>query len=350
MGEINVACNERSSIEPMIKGMGPVKAVAELCKEFPSVDERVDWAFRARIEAIVGSCPKSLTSAKSGMRAWLAFYREALGKTGEPFPPLLDDLLAWSRLFQHEGTFRNYLSYVRLGCEIVGKSVEVFNHVSLARAKTAVAKRGLAVRRKPRFIQQDVLAGMVLHSIDKPEWREFVMLCLISYVFLLRVPSECLPVAFHDGHDDVVCTVLRLRGAVLEMTFPRRKNRCEPTVQTRGCWCKQCPVTCPVHVIGEYLQEFPSGARPFLQWRPDMVLKELRALLVVVEVVDAQGYVAHDLRRAHAEDIRRRGGTLAEILSAGDWRSAAFLTYLNAHQLERDATMAAHLVDSSDEE
>ena len=159
--------------------------------------------------------------------------------------------------------------------------MEVFSHASLKRAKTAVAKRGLAVRRKPRFIQQDVLAGMVLQSIDKPECRHFVMLCLISYVFLLRVPSECLPVAFHDAHGEVDCTVLRLRGQVLEMWFPRRKNRNEPTVQARSCWCKQCLVTCPVHVVGGYLQEFESGARPFLQWRPDMVLKELRARLEI---------------------------------------------------------------------
>ena len=348
---INGALNERCAAEPSIKGLGPAKAAAELCKEFPNVDGRMSWALTARIEAIVGSCPRSLNSAKSGMRAWFAFVREVLGKSGDVFPPSLDDLLAWSRLFQHEGTFRNYLTYVRLGCEIVGKSVEVFDHVSLRRAKIAVAKRGLAVRRKPRFIHQETLAAMVIYSLDVPNRREFVMLCLISYIFLLRVPSECLPLAAHAAPENTAdCTVVRLNGDDLEMHFPRRKNRYEPTVATRRCWCNQCANTCPVHVVGEYLKEFSSGARPFLAWKPHMVLKVLRAVLEEIGMADAQAYVAHDLRRGHADDILRRGGTLIEILSAGDWRSASLLTYLNKHRLEREATMAAHLVDSSDEE
>lgn len=82
-----------------------------------------------------------------------------------------------------------------------------------------------------------------------------------------------------------------------------------------------------------------------------MVLTERREIVkLLINVEDAQGYVAHDLRRGHAEDIRVRGGSLIEILLAGDWRTAAFLTYLDKHRLERDATMAAHHADSSDEE
>ena len=103
-----------------------------------------------------------------------------------------------------------------------------------------------------------------------------------------------------------------------------------------------------MHVIGEYLAEFEAGTKPFVSWKPDVVLATLRDVLKVVEVVEASEYVAHDLRRGHAEDIRARGGTLAEILLAGDWRSLAFLDYLNKHRLERDATMAAHVADSSD--
>ena len=350
LSAITGALDERGA-EPSIRGCGPAKAVTVLCKVIPNADDRTSWAVTARVEAIVGSCPRSLESAKSGMRAWIAFVREVLGRSGDVFPPLLDDLLAWSRLFQHEGTFRNYLTYVRLGCEIVGKSVAVFDHVSLRRAKVAVAKRNLAVRRKPRFIHQETLAAMVLLSLDVPSRREFVMLCLISYIFLLRVPSECLPVAVHSAPETAAaCTVVRLNGDELEMHFPRRKNRNEPTVATRKCWCDQCANTCPVHVVGDFLSEFSPGEQPFLAWKPHMVLRELRAVLAELGMEEASAYVAHDLRRGHADDILRRGGTLIEILRAGDWRSASFLTYLNKHRLERDATMAAHIVDSSDEE
>ena len=44
-------------------------------------------------------------------------------------------------------------------------------------------------------------------------------------------------------------------------------------------------------------------------------------------------YRTHDLRRGHAEDMRRSGCTLAQILQAGQWRSAAFLKYLDEVRL-----------------
>ena len=81
-----------------------------------------------------------------------------------------------------------------------------------------------------------------------------------------------------------------------------------------------------------------------------MVLDALRSILGLINVEDAGGYVAHDLRRGHAQDILLRGGTLAEILRAGDWRSHSFLWYLDLHKLERDRTMEAHVADSSDGE
>ena len=44
----------------------------------------------------------------------------------------------------------------------------------------------------------------------------------------------------------------------------------------------------------------------------------------------------------HDQDMRKCGHTLAEILKAGQWRSAAFMSYLNEADLER-ASRAAQL-------
>ena len=45
------------------------------------------------------------------------------------------------------------------------------------------------------------------------------------------------------------------------------------------------------------------------------------------------------------------GATLGEILRAGDWKSPAFLLYLDAEQLEMDRVAEAHdIYGSSDEE
>ena len=73
-------------------------------------------------------------------------------------------------------------------------------------------------------------------------------------------------------------------------------------------------------------------------------------MLAALYVKDADMYRTHDLRRGHAEDLRLNGATLGEILRAGDWRSPAFLQYLDTEQLEHDRTAEAHLQDSSGEE
>ena len=44
------------------------------------------------------------------------------------------------------------------------------------------------------------------------------------------------------------------------------------------------------------------------------------------------------------------GATIAEILGAGQWRSPAFLRYLDLADLERDAVAEAHMDESSDED
>ena len=329
--------------------MGPRKAICQMGKTLADPTDRVKWAEEARLQAIVGSCPAALMSARSGMRAWLSFCRGFLGRVGEVFPPEIDDLLAWSRLFRHEKTFGNYVSYVRLACEVVAKPTDVFNHPSLKRAKLAIAKRGLFARRQPRFIQLELVGRMVSRMLVASELLELVMLCGMSYAFLLRVPSEGLPVAAH-GSTNARLPVFSIRGDTAQLYLPKRKNRSSPSTLYRKCWCKKCPMTCPVHIVGKYFMKLKWGTQPFQRMRPDTVMRDLRRLLMQLHVPEAVEYRTHDLRRGHAEDLRQGGSTLGEILRAGDWKSPAFLQYLDQDQLERDRTAEAHMVDSSDDE
>ena len=69
-----------------------------------------------------------------------------------------------------------------------------------------------------------------------------------------------------------------------------------------------------------------------------------------LRVKDAALYRSHDLRRGHAKDLQERGAELAEILAAGDWKSPAFMKYMDVHNLERDVVVEAHLEESSEEE
>ena len=334
-----------------VTGLGPRKAMTALSKAVTSDEELLAWLQSARVNAIVGSCPKSLKSAKSGMRAWFWFYRVFLRRKGNAFPPAIDDLLAWSCVFRHPGTFSNYVSYVKLGCELVGVSTSVFKHPSLARAKKAVVKKQAFTARAPKFIHLSMVKQIVEHATASGD-KAFAMLCLTAYAFLLRLPSEALPIVVHSRltTENRERPLLTMVDGSIRLELRRRKNRLTPSVLVRSCWCKQCSATCPVHVLGAYVEALPAGAQPFGAYKPGSALAVLRKVLGELHIAEAGAYRTHDFRRGHADDLRRMGKSLREILMAGDWRSAAFLDYLDQVQLEADVIAEAHLADTSDEE
>ena len=143
---------------------------------------------------MLGSCPDSHKSFNSGTKAWAAFARHALHLNGREFPPPLDGLLAWAALFRHPRTFSNYLGYVRLGCHVLGVSDAVFCSPAFKRAKVAVRKNGGFNTRPRMFICHDLVRRIVAlaNKQSATEWP-LAMLFLATYVFLLRLPSEALP-------------------------------------------------------------------------------------------------------------------------------------------------------------
>lgn len=331
---------------------GPRRAVKLMMHKYSDARDRETWALEARIQAIIGRCPGSLESAKSGLRAWIGFYRDFLGRKDSAFPPLVEDLLAWSRLFRHPGTFSNYVNYVSLACELLGCATAVFAHPSLKGAKVAIAKRRLFTARTPLFISLCTVEKFMATASAGQTRRVFVVLCLTAYAFLLRVPSEALPIAAHgyEGSNKGATPVLRVHSDKLELVLPRRKNRLHATTLFRKCWCGKSPQTCPVHILGAFFAALPEGSQPFVHLSPAVTLETLRCILEDIGIPDARQYRTHDLRRGHAEDLRIGGATLGEILRAGDWKSPAFLHYLNNEQLEMDRTAEAHWHDSSEEE
>ena len=48
--------------------------------------------------------------------------------------------------------------------------------------------------------------------------------------------------------------------------------------------------------------------------------------------------------------MQANGATVNEILAVGEWRSAAFMSYLDDVDLEADAVIEAHMDESSDDE
>ena len=167
------------------------------------------------------------------------------------------------------------------------------------------------VARKPMFISFDVLKQIVGAIGARPTARveAIVMAFLTTYVFLVRMPSECLPIMVSDAstrahatmtvHDD--CLVLELR---------RRKNKDGGSVLKRGCWCHKRTATCPVHVLGKYFRSCPTASCPtasgaFAGFCARNALAILRGWLKHVKIDEASKYRTHDLRRGHTRDMAR---------------------------------------------
>ena len=215
----------------------------------------------------------------------------------------------------------------------------VVAHPSLARAKEAFVKRRLVAPRQQTWIGHDVLLQLVPNVIDRPELRELMMVFVAAYAFLLRVPSECLPMAAHSVPPGVEGPVFSLRAGEAMLRLPFQKNRLFPTEIVRACWCNKCSLTCPVHVLSDFMEGLPTGNRPFFHMHQGQALLALGELLTKLGIQHAMLHRLHDFRRGHAEDLRRSPKTtLGEILEARDSSSSAFKHYLDRRHLDRDSS------------
>ena len=111
------------------------------------------------------------------------------------------------------------------------------------------------------------------------------------------------------------------------------------------CWCSDLKLCCPVHVLGKFFRSLTVGSMPF-HIHADKARQNLRELLRLAGIPKYECYATHDIRRGHADDLRKSGTQLNAFLRAGEWTSAAFRAYLDEESLWNDAIHEAHEDDS----
>ena len=206
---------------------------------------------------------------------------------------------------------------------------------------------------------------MIRWSLQEQSHGKFALLFLISYIFLLRLPSEALPIVLgsKDKQSDSQAVLYKDDGKLF-LKLRCRKNRPEGSLLVRECWCKFCRFTCPVHVVGRLVDKLPVGRALFSSISRANALETLRFMLEQVGTPNATKYRTQDLRRGHALDLQMSGAStifvmhtpleitclvcwpgapLAKILLAGEWKPPAFLTYLDCDFLEREAVLQVQI-------
>jgi len=209
----------------------------------------------------------------------------------------------------------------------------------------AIVKRGLFVQRQKMFISRPFVRNMVAAIQRGDEELSFGMLWLFAYSFLLRLPSEALPLRKCSPDSPMAQSeqsIAWFDGSAVCIRLRRRKNREQGSgVLRRFCTCKGEPLTCMVHAFwARFLEKLPDGACPWAQVTAGQARNRLHRILRVLKVPDAENYGTHDFRRGHADDMRRCGSTLAEILAAGQWKSSAFMNCINEADLQQEVAFA----------
>lgn len=293
--------------------------------------------------------------ARAGINNWLNFAEVAYGSRAAGFPPTLEGVLVWSNTFRCLGTFGNYLGYLRKACYAVGCDAPPEREPALRQAMCAIAKRQLFTARPRMFIQRGLLQRLVAAVGQNLEEQSFAMLWLVSYTFLLRLPSEALSMCRGgDGFvaDASVQSLFWKDGDSVCLQLRSRKNRPGGSgVLRRVCTCRGCKLTCPVHVLwdGFFVHLLP-GTRPWQLVGAGTARAHLRNTLAKLGVPAAKSFGTHDFRRGHAQDMLSAGSTLAQILSAGQWKSSAFLQYINQAELEQEVAFEVAIHSDGEED
>jgi len=88
-----------------LSGRRPLQALESLRDMLPKDPVLLaQWRAKARVAAVMGSCPRSKGSFKSGLRHWCDFISITHGAENADtaaFPPCLGDVLAWSNTFRY---------------------------------------------------------------------------------------------------------------------------------------------------------------------------------------------------------------------------------------------------------
>ena len=180
---------------------------------------------------------------------------------------------------------------------------------------------------------------------------DVALICILSAVFLLRVPSECLGLQFDCVAEHSSLQIRQVgdrQGLVLSLR--RRKNLPQGSVLQRACTCPQDQTMCAMHALLAWNRSRGRAwTGPLFSYPASSFSRDLRKALVDLGIEDAHAYSSQSFRRGTAQELASSGGSLACILEAGQWHSRAFMAYLAKADIEEAAVLDLIMAGSESE-
>ena len=342
--------------------------LAEIC-ELPPAAQIAAWA-QAReaghdVLELLGAKSEALRrepllrnakSIASGLRAWHSFAVWVLGYCATlTLPPVCSShVVAFLHMFRNGATGANYVNHIVSGCKAVGASVAWHGAEVLSAKKNALARTTRlfpVFRHEPEILTWALMCSVVA-SCDSTGDSLTATVLLMWYEFLLRVQSEGLELT--AGSENLarslkagVHSCCWVGDNVLFIHLARRKHRqCGSTLQ-RSCACSR--VGAAMCVVHRFMQHrFQAGSRIWHLGAYDS-LQLVRRLLAKSGAKHPEHFTLKGFRSGKATQMAKDGETLAAILMAGEWRSAAFLRYISETELDREKVLRQALEEDEEE-
>ena len=129
----------------------------------------------------------------------------------------------------------------------------------------------------------------------------------------------------------------------------QRKNRPQGSFLKRACSCHLgSRQLCLPHRLGDFLHGKKVGAKVWTLTSRELLLA-IRQVLACLRAATPDLYTLKMFRAGHATELAKSGKSVGDILRAGEWRSAAFLAYVDEDLVDA-AQILDHVLEDSDME
>ena len=179
------------------------------------------------LQTLLGIEAKGLRTVQAALRCYGAFAEQVLLKSAAQLPPTLQELVAFSAVFRNSGTFSNYVSALRLACQLANLPTDGMYGTILRRASANIDKQ--AISRPPKqFLLCQTVSKLSRDARAENRAME-ASLYLLAYCFLLRVRSEALPIVLGSmeslNQPLVVPALLVISDSQAVLRLAHRRNR-----------------------------------------------------------------------------------------------------------------------------
>ena len=322
-------------------GLGPLlqpkMTPRQRCRAYAEAsDQRAALADEQTQRIMLLSVQASLKSYAAGIKCWAAFM-DAAGHRVH-FPASEQMVLRWCSMFSNAGTLSHYVTHLRWAHRFLRLS-EAWDTKTVRQVVKGVGK--VATPRRPKTAVTSKTVQALIKEAVKDDKPDMACLMAVGRLFMLRIPSEGIPLEWNGTHSSIEVDEQR---AVI--TLATRKNSRVPVKLVRRCCCVSSGRSlCAVHWLLRHRAH--GGEGRLFKFGVNQFVNRVRTYATKLGMDELRRVSTHAFRRGMAQDILDLGGNVATLLRAGDWSSSAFLKYVRYAQPQEVAISQA-VIDVSD--